>query len=186
MKKSQGLIAIWLMLLFLVTFSSLLVYVVAQQSIRLGANEVPMQLAVLTVDKLDAGQPASAGNAIQTGTVDIRSSLETFVLVFDDKGNLLASSGRLGDAMPVYPAGVLSYVAQHGVDRVTWQTASGLRFASVAVPYAGGVVVAAQSLTEPENRTDAIGWLVLAAWAAGAAFVTIVSGAAGLLLKKRP
>lgn len=78
--------------------------------------------------------------------------------------NLIATSVMTGD--PSYPASVLDYVGQNGESRVTWQPASGLRYASVAIKYDNGYIVAARSLSETERLIDTIGKLVLAAWLA--------------------
>jgi hypothetical protein len=71
--------------------------------------------------------------------VDLATSLDPFVLVFDADGQLLASSMLLRGRMPDYPAGVLDTVRRRGEDRVTWQPESGVRDATVAVPWQCGL-----------------------------------------------
>lgn len=53
-------------------------YLVAQQSLRLGANELPSQLAIETLIKLQNGQ--SVKDAVSTEKVDISKSLNAFVM----------------------------------------------------------------------------------------------------------
>jgi len=162
MKIGQKLLVLWLAMMFLVTFTSSLVYLVAQQTLRLGANEQPMQLTKDTMLKLENGQ--SAVRAIPVDKVNIAQSLSPFVMVFDSNKNLLETSGMMGSSSPVYPKGVLDSVAKSGEDRVTWQPQNGLRYATVAVKYSGGFIVAGHSLSETERLIDTIGRLVAQAW----------------------
>ena len=57
---------------------------------------------------------------------------------------------------------------------MTWQPRSGLRFASVVLADGQGVVVAAQSLAEPERSIGRIGRLVFLAWACGMACAALL------------
>ena len=135
-----------------------------QQSIRLGANEEPMRLATDTKLKLDGGQNVSA--VISSDKVNINESLSAFVMIYDKNKKLIATSGMMGSAEPSYPSGVFDVVAKKGEDRVTWQTADKHRFASVAIKYNDGYIVAAKSLVESEKLIDTIGKLVLLAFTA--------------------
>ncbi len=156
----------------LLTFTCLLVYGVAQQSLRLGADAAPAALAAETRDRLATG--FAAPDAVPSSTVRVESSLSPFVLVYDAQGNLVASSGTLDGAAPVYPAGARAAAAASGENRVTWQPRSGLRFASVVLADGQGVVVAAQSLAEPERSIGRIGRLVFLAWACGMACAALL------------
>ena len=81
MKTTKSIFVLWVVVMFLVTFTCSLVYLVAQQSLRLGANELPTQLAVETSMKLQGGQIVK--NAIPAEKVDISKSLNAFVMVYD-------------------------------------------------------------------------------------------------------
>lgn len=175
MKAAQKLLVLWLIIMFLVTFTSSLVYLVAQQSLRLGANEQPVRLATDTAIKLEKGQ--SAEQAVSTEKVNLSKSLSPFVMVFDSNKNLLSSSGIMDNGIPAYPKGVLDLVSQKGEDRVTWQPQTGLRYATVAIKTNNGYIVAGRSLREVEKLIDEIGRLVLLAWLACALF-----SAVGLLI----
>jgi hypothetical protein len=178
MKKLRNIIAIWVIILFLITFCSLLTYVVAQQIIRLGTDNQPVTLAIETSIKLESGQ--NPADAIPDETVDISKSLETFVMIFDSDKNLVATSAMMGSENPSYPKGVLDFVNKKGQDKVTWQPVAGPpresthRFATVAIKSGNYYIVAGRSLTEPERLIGVIGKLILAAWAAGVVLISIV------------
>jgi hypothetical protein len=171
MKTAQKLLLFWLTIMFLVTLTCSLVYLVTQQTVRLGANEQPTQLAMDTAIKLENGQ--SASGAVPAEKVDLSKSLSPFVMVYDINKNLIATSGMLGDSKPTYPLGVLDSVAKNGEDRVTWQSQNGLRYATVAIKIKSGYIVAGRSLSEPEKLIDGIGRVVLMAWLACAGFSVI-------------
>jgi hypothetical protein len=168
--------------MFLVTFTCCLVYTIAQQSLRLGANELPTQLATDTSIKLENGQ--NLESALPSDKIDISKSLNTFVMVYDNNKNLVAESGMMGASKPAYPKGVLSYVDQKGESKVTWQTQTGVRFATIAIKYKDGYIVAARSLKETEKLIDTVGKLVLLAWLAFAIFSALASGTIYLSIKK--
>jgi ABC-type multidrug transport system fused ATPase/permease subunit len=164
MKTTKKIFVFWIILMFLATFTCLLTYLVAQQTVRHGANELPAQFATETAIKLENGK--SAESAIPANKIDISKSLDTFVMVYDHNKNLLATSGMMGNNKPSYPRGVLDYVDQKGKDRVTWQPKTGLRFATVAIKFDNGYIVAGRSLQETEKLIGRIGELVLMAWVA--------------------
>lgn len=154
----------WLVFVFLLTFTCMLTYVVMQQSLRLGANELPKQFASDAVIQLENGENPAI--LFSKNKIDISKSPDTFVMVFDNNQNLVSSSATMGGKQLSYPKGVLDYVAHNGEDRVTWQTTAGLRFASVAMKYNHGYVVTARSLSFTESLIDTLGKLILMAWAA--------------------
>jgi hypothetical protein len=171
MKFSKKVGLVWMIIMFVITFTCSLAYLVAQQSLRLGANEIPAQLAMDTALKLQSGK--NVATIMPAEKVDISKSLTPFVMVFDDQKKLLSSSGIMDGHDPSYPLGVLDHVAKAGEERVTWQPQTGLRFATVALKYDKGYIVAARSLAETENLIDEIGKLVLLAWAAFLVFSLI-------------
>lgn len=131
------------------------IYVVAQQGLRIGANDPQIQMAQDGAAALAAG--ATPASLMGQGPVEMSQSLAPFVIVFDDSGMPLASSARLHGRMAALPGGLLDYVRQHGEDRVTWQPESGVRLATVIVPVPGGpggFVLAGRSLLEVEKRID--------------------------------
>jgi hypothetical protein len=170
----------WLPLAVAITGMSGLVYLVAQQSLRIGANDPQIQMAE------DAAQTLTAGGAVEAilpaGKIDLASSIAPFMIVFDESGKVLASSALLNGQTPTLPLGVLDYVRQHGEDRVSWQPAAGVRIAAVVVAYqgaAGGFVLAGRSLREVEARISQLTLIVAAAWV-----VTLVAALAVVALSE--
>lgn len=171
MTMAKKIVVFWIIIMFLITFTCSLTYLVTQQSLRLGANELPAKLTIDTLIKLQNGK--SPESIVQGDKIDISKSLDTFVFIYDNKKNLLACSGTLNGSNPSYPKGVLDSTAKKGEERVTWQPQNGLRFATVVLKYDNGYIVAARSLKETENLIDNIGKLVLLAWAASFIFSSV-------------
>jgi hypothetical protein len=188
MKKLRSILIIWVIIIFLVTFSSLLSYIVAQQVIRLGADNLPVTFAIETTIKLEKGQ--NPADSVPVETIDILKSLETFVMIFDKDKNLIATSAMMGSESPVYPKGVLDFVEKAGENRVTWQPVAGspressYRFATVALKSGNYYIVAGRSLKEPERLIDVIGTLILTAWTACVVFSTIALIIIYIFMKK--
>jgi hypothetical protein len=182
MKTIKNIFIFWIIIMFLVTFTCMLTYLVTQQILRLGANKLPVQLAIETSIKLKSGQ--SAKDAIPAEIIDITKSLNTFVMVYDKDKNLIAASGMMGSIEPVYPKGVLSYVDKIGEERVTWQPQVGLRFATVAIKVDDNYIIAASSLLETEKLIGIVGRLVSMAWLACIGFLSIALGIIYIFIKK--
>lgn len=182
MKLIKNIFIFWVVIMFLVTFTCLLIYTVTQQSIRLGANDLPVNLATETSIKLEKG--LSDKNAVPNQTIDISKSLEPFVMIFDKDKNLIATSARMGNAQPTFVKGVLDSVDKRGEYRETWQPQVGLRFAFVATKLGDKYIVAARSLQEPERLIDQIGILISAAWLACVVFSSIALGVIYIFIKK--
>jgi hypothetical protein len=143
-----------------------LVYLAVQQSLRMGANDPQIQMAEDAASALNAG--ARVDSILPATKVELVSSLAPFIVVFDDSGNVLASSATLHGAFPVYPSGVLDYTRQKGQDRVTWQPEAGVRLATVVERYDKGFILAGRSLREVEKRERQVeqlsGLVMLAVW----------------------
>lgn len=177
----RRLIAAWLPFAIVITALSGLVYVVAQQSYRMGANDIPTQVGEDAAAAMGKGLSPAA--VVGSGTVDIAASLSPFVGVFDGDGVLVASSARLDGRTPVPPKGVLAAARTGGVNKVTWQPKPGVRIASVAVlaPGDGGnVVFAGQSLREAETHIGQLGQLV-----GLGALATLIASLAAVALGER-
>jgi hypothetical protein len=165
-----------------ITLLSGLVFGVAQQILRLDANDPQIQIAEDAAVALSIGvEPRSLIPPTQT---DIASSLSPFITIFDANGVPVASSGILDGQMPKLPSEVFTYVTQHGQDRITWQPRGGVRSALIVTRFSGqkgGFVAVGKSLREVENRTQSIGLIVFAGW-----LCTLVAiGAAKWLLQEK-
>lgn len=147
----------WLPIAAAVTLLSGLIYLVVQQNIRLSANDPQIQIAE------DIASGLSKGRTLQpvpeTDKIDIASSLATFVIIFNDKGEPVNSSAVLDNKTPLPPSGIFAYTKSHKEDRFTWQPKSGIRMAAVVVRYEAsqpGFVLAGRSLREVEKLEDHI------------------------------
>jgi hypothetical protein len=165
-------LAIWLPIAAATTGLAGMVYLTAQQSLRLGSDDPQIALARRTAAHLDGG---AAPASVVPEQVDLATSLDPFVLVFDADARLLASSVLLHGRTPDYPVGVLDTVRRRGEDRVTWQPEPGVRDATVAVPWRGGFVVAGRSLELTEQHIDQLGLLVGAGWMATLGMVAVAA-----------
>lgn len=149
-----------------ITLISLMVYGVAQQMLRQGANNVPVQLAADVINKLESGVSVKSV-ALPTG-IEISKSLSPFVIILDQNKKVLVSSATLNSQIIVIPAGVFDFVARNGEDRITWQPQAGIREAIVVDKYSAGgtsgFVVAGTSLKETESTIDKIGRDVIIGW----------------------
>ena len=162
--RMRRAIALFLPAAVLATGWSGLVYVVVQQDLRSGANDPQEQLATDTAAELNAG---AAPTTVVTGRmVDVGISLAPFVVVYDSAGKVVASDAQLDGAPPHVPADVLASVIARGRDAVTWQPRTGVRIATVTVPWSGGTVMAGRSLRLVEDRESQLGLLVGVGWLA--------------------
>jgi len=152
------------------------IYVVAQQSIRLGANDSQLQIAGDMVSLLQSGAKLSdiESQISALRKVDMDLSLAPFVGVYDESGKALATSGYVDGAPVTPPSGVFSEAMKRGGElRITLEPKKGVRIAAVvrafdqaAYGQGKGFVVSGKSLSEAENRIGKIGFLVLFGWIA--------------------
>src|SRR5580658_10504829 len=120
-----------------------------QQYIRQSANEIPVQYAMDTRDKLEKGIPP--GQCIAgIDKTDMQKSLSPFVIIYDNHGVVKASSTSLNGSYPAPPPGVFEVAEQRHENRISWQPRPGVRNATVILPYtinsAEGYVLAGRSL----------------------------------------
>lgn len=168
----------WIPLGLIISCLCGLMYVVAQQEIRQGANDPQIQIA----EDLSRRLTAHGDVVINNRTIDIAQSLSPFIMVFDKKGTLTSSEAVLHGSVPVVPQGVFAYTLQNNQDRFTWQPDTNVRIATVVVVYNNGYILVGRSLREVEKREDALLQLVLFGWGAtlGISFVAVA-----LFLRKK-
>jgi hypothetical protein len=163
------------------TIAAVVAFGAVQQDLRIGANDVPQQLAEDAVRYLEAGE--SPATVVGSKSVTIETSLVPFLAIYDASGTELASSGTVDGRPPSVPAGVLDSARATGRDAVTWQPRSGIRVAIVVMPWPGGTVVAGRSLRVIESRIEAIQLLVFEGLVAG---LLIVAAAAAVAARVWP
>lgn len=179
---------LWLPFAALISFTCLLSYLLVQQDLRQTANDPQIEIAEDVAQALGSG--AAPQDIVPPGQlINIATSLDPFVVIFDASGKVLASSAVLNGTTPTVSNGVFASVEQHGEDRITWQPQSGVRSAAVIDSFAsstslaaggnassssstsltmgGGFVLAGRSLREIEIREDNILHLAMLAWIAG-------------------
>jgi len=185
MQRLKHILIVWFPLAILITLLSGLMYSVVQQVLRKYANDPQIQMAEDAADALTNGQ--SLATVVPAGQINIAKSLAPYLVVFDDSGKVLASSGLLHNQLPTFPAGVFEYVRLHGEDRVTWQPEPGVRSATVVVHNGGsspGFVMAGRSLRESENRDTEFLFMIGFGWAF-TCFATLVGVALSEFIFKR-
>jgi hypothetical protein len=148
-------LARWIIVAATVVCLSLVIYVVAQQALRQGANDPQIGMAEDAAAALAEGQ--TYDGVLPAQIVAFDRSLKPFLIVFDPNGKPVASSAYLEGGVPAPPRGVFDHARTHGQDRVTWQPQPGMRLAAVVQYFAGektGFVLAARSLREVERRAN--------------------------------
>jgi hypothetical protein len=153
--------ALLLAVLCTVIFGTL--YVVVQQYGRSSANDSPTALAEsVAAEMKDPSNQAT----LPLGKLDIATSLQPFVIIYDKNYKPLAGTGYLNGKLPTVDKGVLQSATPSHNNDVTWQPKAGVRIAAVAVKAGNYYVLGGQSLRLTENRADmllkltALGWLI--------------------------
>lgn len=156
----------WIPLAVVATGLVGLVYLAAQQDLRMGANDLPAQIAQDTAASI--GKGAEPWTVTGRDNIDIAASLSSWTLVFDEGGKLVAGTPVIAGKQVLPPAGVFTAARTSGENRVTWQPRAGVRQAVVAVRIPGGrgVVMAGHSLREAEAHIDQLTQMTGAAWVA--------------------
>ena len=182
MTRTKLVLKHWLPIAAVTTVICLLVYATVQQTLRNAADDPQIQLAEDAADALAHGAPVAS--VVPPVPIDIARSLAPFMIVLDDKGGVVATSGLLHGQGPAVPPGVLEFAKAHGEHRVTWQPERGVRIASVVLAFGGatpGFVVSGRSLREAEKRTAQLVTFVIAAWL-GALAISLILLSGGEVL----
>jgi hypothetical protein len=161
----RQIIRYWLPLAVVITALCAVAYLASQQTLRLTGNDPQLQMAQDAASRLTAGEPVAS--VVPTGTVDVGRSLAPFTIVYDDQGNVLASTGLLRGQPPALPSSVLDFVRQNGEDRRSWQPEPAVRFATIVERVSGlhpGFVLVARSLRETEQRITVVEQLAILTW----------------------
>lgn len=169
---------LWILMTGLVTVAALVAFIVVQQQLRGAANHPQVEMAREAAAKLNAG--ANPQSVVSGAPIDIASSADSYLIVVDSNGALLASSAQLGGRAVIPPPGVFAYVHDHGEDVISWQPAAGVRSAIVVDSFRGGYVVAGRSLTGTEQAESALGLWAVFGWAAA----VLLAGGLSLIVRR--
>jgi hypothetical protein len=173
LKKLLPIIKNWLPLAFALTIICGLIYGAIQQNYRQSANDPQIQMVEDIIDALNTGlDPQNLNSPVK---MDIAKTLSPFMIIYDDAGTPIVSSGFLNDQIPTLPAGVLDYTKARGQHRLTWSPRPDIRAAAVIQYYQApaspelkdgqaGFVLAAKSLRDIEKNINQLLYLALIAW----------------------
>lgn len=167
----------WVPIAVVITFMAGTVYAVGHQVLRQSANDPQIQQAEDWAAMVESGTDA---NKLSLGPfIDPAHSLASFGIVYDQDGNIVASSVSAPSTMQ-QPNGVFDRVddAKDHEVRFTWQPASGERYATVIkrASFQGDsyYVLAGRNLKLVEQRQDRIFWIVVAGWLASIVMLLVM------------
>ena len=160
MKKTTTL---WLLGLLAVLTLFATIYFVAHYVLRSSANEPQLQIANDTAWKA-ALQLAQNGkiNPLDGEKIDITTSKEPFVIVYNKNGEVIDSTGVYNGQVPKLPDGVLPGTVEGEKTIFTWEPIEDVRIAAVVVSSGKyGYVLAGKSLVDTENSLNKFSYILL-------------------------
>jgi hypothetical protein len=154
-KITRQSLRLWLLVVTIGCGLLLFGYVGLQQSLRMGLNDPQLQMAQDLASRLSQG--ASASSVVSTTLVDESHSLAPFVTIVDNNINVLASSGKIDNQVPLPPTSAFPDSQNRSNNWFTWQHDT-IRDAAVIVPYGNhaGYVLVARSMSQVENTISYI------------------------------
>ncbi len=167
-----------LFIIFEVIISSfcLLVYVAVQQNYRTNADDPQIQIARELKIKYSKSGLDSLSDA--KDKIEISSaSIFPFYVIYDENANPVISNALLYNNMPKLPLGVFRAAKEKGENKISWQPAPGLRFATIIVHVTGkfnGYILSGRSLLETEKRIENLTLMTGLAWLFTSAVVLIL------------
>lgn len=155
----------WIPIAIVITSFCALVYLSVQQDIRQSANDPQIQMSEDSARALEDG--ALVEDTVPRVNVDISKSLAPFLIIFNDRGEVVLSSVILNGRTPTPPKGIFDFVRTHQKEWFTWEPKPGIRIAAVVTKYNGanpGFVLAGRSIREVEKRESWLMTQVGAVW----------------------
>ncbi len=156
----------------LITLMCGLLFVTLQQTLRLGANEPLIQLALELSNRLS--KEPEIPHQFPTNKIDISKSLSTFFYVYDANKQFVGTTASINGEEIQIPHGLLEVARKNGQRRVTWQPTKNVRAALVVVHFkdqSEGFVAVGRNLEETELLIYKIQILVGLGWLATLLFV---------------
>jgi len=149
----------------IITGIMMCMYATVQQAHRSAANDPQMQLARDISARLVANK--TLNQLLPDDTIDIGTSLGTFVTLYNANGEPVGSTGMLDGKFPQLPKGVFDFAKANMENSVTWQPRASVRMAmvieSVPSPQVGFVAVG-RSLQEVETRESNLVKMIFITW----------------------
>lgn len=170
MKPLKGKLALGA-LLVLVTLGYMLLYVVIQQSLRLGANEPQASMAKRIASQLQTGR---SPHDVTVGYVDMRADTAPFIIIYDQYGKVVSGNGYLDGSVPQVPIGVLAAAKGKKLNRVTWQPQNNVRIASVSAQAGNRYVLVGRTLAVIEKKISTAMWWLAVLWAVTLALIVVL------------
>ncbi len=175
---------VWLLAAVPITILCLGMYMVGQQINRQTANDPQIHMAEDGAATLRDGEVPAQLVVRGVPLIDIATSLDSWIAVYDSSGAPLEASAKLNDAPPKLPAGVFDPdykpqvddpIWEHALYKFTWQPQTGVRQAVVLTRTEDKkyFVAAGRSLRLSEERTGMLGMNMLFGWL-GALIITFV------------
>ena len=149
----------------IVTVLSVMIYATVQQSYRSGANDPQLQIAKDLVAALNNGR--SIDHLLPNDGIEISESLSAFVVLYDNNGEPIRSTGMLDGQLPKIPKGVFDFTKKNKEDVLSWQPRKGVRMAMVVEAVQSsdiGFIAAGRSLEEVEKREHDLTIMVFIGW----------------------
>jgi hypothetical protein len=162
---SKKIITLWVPLSFIATILFGALYAVSEHITRQNANDPQIRVAEDIVRALESGE--SPKKLAPNVVVPLETSLATFLTIYSNAREPIASTGTYNGTVLTPPQGVFDYTDEYTVNRVTWEPRSGSRFAIVVYKYIGkdsGYVLVGRSLREIEHRQVQLAPLIIGAW----------------------
>ena len=175
MSKFISILKGWLPFAATITLICGVIYVVMQQSYRHAANDFQLLMADDAASAISRGVDPRTMNL--SVPADMGLSISPWVIVYDEKGEPLASGITLDGKIPKVPAGVLQNAKTKGTDLVTWEPRPGIRQALVVRRVDGNAlyyVACGRSLSTTEERIGLLGKLLLVGWAVSMGVLLVV------------
>jgi hypothetical protein len=167
-----------LLLAVLVTVILGTTYTLVQQYGRSSANDQPTMLAESIAAEM---KDASAQTTLPLGKLNVATSLQPFIVIYNKSYKPVAGTGYLNGKLPSVDKGVLQHATAGHSNAVTWQPQKDVRIAAVVVKQGDYYVLGGQSLRLTEARDSHILRLAALGWVAA----MVCLGAGYWMLNKR-
>lgn len=165
MTRIKNVFRAWVPLAFIQSSLCILLFVAIQQNFRQNANDPQIQIARDNAQALLNGK--NPQDVVGQSQVELSKSLATFIIIFDDALNPVASQAVLEGRIPTPPKGVFDYTRVHKEERVTWEPKQDVRIAAVLERYEGskpGFILVGRSIQEIEQRVSDLGGKLIIGW----------------------